>query len=79
MLIYAQNSFNRNARLSLLPNQRTTWKYRGQITPTNDLFRLAIHFTEVQSDRIRGNASLWNDEERIYEMENVGIGVTSDK
>lgn len=56
-----------------------TWRYRGQITPQNKLMELEIHFhaAEWRNGQVvyPGDASLWVDGLRIYEVKNLTIGV----
>ncbi|MDF1663196.1 MAG: beta-ketoacyl synthase N-terminal-like domain-containing protein, partial [Planctomycetota bacterium] len=58
-----------------------TWKYRGQVVPTNKRVVLEIEITEqvVEADSVTvtGNASYWCDGIRIYEATNIGMRVVS--
>ncbi|MEQ8970429.1 MAG: PfaB family protein [Coleofasciculus sp. C1-SOL-03] len=60
-------------------NHQITWKYRGQITPENRQLYLEVHISTVEvsheSITIRGDASLWKDEMRIYQVNDVAIGL----
>ncbi|MBS1250205.1 MAG: 3-hydroxydecanoyl-[acyl-carrier-protein] dehydratase [Chloroflexi bacterium] len=62
-----------------LSNQQTTWKYRGQLTPENDSFHLEVHLSDVDvvsnSVRLVGDASVWKDDIRIYEVKGIGVQV----
>ena len=58
-----------------------TWKYRGQVLPTNRKVTLTLDLTEVGRDE-RGvwasaEASLWVDGMRIYEATNLGMRIVS--
>ena len=70
----------RSARVEPAPDVQTTWRYRGQITPENDAFHLEVHVSDVQTapDAVTliGDASLWKDTLRIYEVLNVAICLT---
>ncbi len=61
--------------------QAMTWKYRGQVIPTNTLISSTLEVTEVGSDE-RGpfaiaSASLWVDGKRIYEASGLGMRIVS--
>jgi acyl transferase domain-containing protein/3-hydroxymyristoyl/3-hydroxydecanoyl-(acyl carrier protein) dehydratase len=53
------------------------WKYRGQIIPTNKVMSLDVHITDVRKAPGRaiviGNANLWKDGLRIYEVKDIAI------
>lgn len=53
------------------------WKYRGQILPDHQWMKLEVNITKViQQDQlilIEGDASLWADTIRIYEVKPVAI------
>ena len=53
------------------------WKYRGQVTPRNELITTVIEITEVGIDEVGpfviGAGSLWVDGLRIYEVSNMGM------
>ena len=58
-----------------------TWRYRGQITPMNQAMELEVHLKpiEQQPDRtvLTGDASLWVDGLRIYEVRQISLGIFS--
>lgn len=53
------------------------WKYRGQVTPKNDMITTVMEITEVGVDDVGpfviGAGSLWVDGLRIYEVSNMGM------
>ncbi len=57
------------------------WKYRGQVTPRNEMITTIMEVTEVGVDEIGpfviGAGSLWCDGLRIYEVSNMGMRVVS--
>ena len=66
---------------SLALERELTWKYRGQVIPTNNLVQVTVDITERGRDE-RGpyasaNASLWCDGIRIYSAENLGMRIVS--
>ena len=68
-----------NPRFIQLPNHETKWKYRGQILQHVDQLELELHIKEVTVTewgiKVIADGSLWNDEVRIYEVTDLGIGV----
>ncbi|AKF05204.1 beta-ketoacyl synthase N-terminal-like domain-containing protein [Sandaracinus amylolyticus] len=59
-----------------------TWKYRGQVVPTNGVIGCTLEVTEVGRDE-RGafaiaDASLWVDGKRIYDAKNLGMRIVDD-
>lgn len=54
-----------------------SWKYRGQVTPKNELITSTMEITDVGRDEsgpyVVGTGSLWCDGLRIYEVENMGM------
>ena len=61
--------------------EEMTWKYRGQVVPSNNIISSTLEITEIirddQSVLARANASLWVDDKRIYEAENLGMRLIS--
>jgi 3-hydroxymyristoyl/3-hydroxydecanoyl-(acyl carrier protein) dehydratase len=56
-----------------------TWRYRGQITQQHGLMELEVHVTRAETApdglAVFGDASLWVDGLRIYEVKNLGLGI----
>jgi len=67
----------KSPRFGQLLNHQITWKYRGQITPENRKMYLEVHISkiDVAPERVTviGDASLWKDNMRIYEIKDVAI------
>ncbi len=57
--------------------QPTSWRYRGQITPLNKMMELEVHLKGMEqrgsSRHLMGDASIWIDGLRIYEVKNVAV------
>lgn len=55
------------------------WKYRGQILPAVEKMRIEIHIRQVEETalglQIEGDASLWADTIRIYQVKNASIRI----
>lgn len=67
----------KNPRFAQAINHQITWKYRGQITPENNLMSLEVHISKIQieSEKITiiGDASLWKEDLRIYEIKDLAL------
>ena len=54
-----------------------TWRYRGQIVPTNQLMQIEVHITRLDRSPnqiiIEADASLWADDVRIYEVKGAAL------
>ena len=68
-----------NPRFELLDNNKTVWKYRGQILQTDELMQLEIHIKDIRylenNIDIVADASLWKNKLRIYEVSDIGVSV----
>ena len=62
-----------------LPNHTTKWKYRGQILTHVKEMHLEVHIKTVERRgeqlAIIGDAYLWNEGMRIYQVTDLGIGI----
>jgi 3-hydroxymyristoyl/3-hydroxydecanoyl-(acyl carrier protein) dehydratase len=58
-------------------NQPLSWKYRGQILPTHRQMKLEVQIKRVEKSSHRvlivGDASLWADSMRIYEIKDAAV------
>jgi 3-hydroxymyristoyl/3-hydroxydecanoyl-(acyl carrier protein) dehydratase len=56
-----------------------TWRYRGQIIQQHKQMELEVHLSAIEqrADRVilMGDASLWVDGLRIYEVKNAAVGI----
>jgi len=59
------------------------WRYRGQITQQHKLMELEVDIQRVEREAgqvtIRGDASLWVDSLRIYEVKNAAVAILEAK
>ncbi|MBN1873647.1 MAG: PfaB family protein [Anaerolineae bacterium] len=66
-----------NLYFTHIPDHEVTWTYRGQITPDNRKLYLEVHIARIQADNggmtLIGDASLWKEKLRIYEVKGVGL------
>jgi len=64
-------------RFEQVLDHEIVWKYRGQITPDNKHMHLEVHISSIdESDEqvtIVGDASLWKEGLRIYEVKQAAI------
>ncbi len=65
----------------LMLGRPMSWKYRGQVTPANNLISSVMEITEVGMDGegpfVIGRGSLWCDGLRIYEVANMGMRISN--
>jgi hypothetical protein len=70
----------RSPHFEQVTNHKIVWKYRGQIIQANKKMYLDVHFKEIKrrGDQIVliGDASLWRDNMRIYQVTDIAIGVS---
>ena len=62
-------------------DQPLTWKYRGQVLPTNEKVQVTLEVTEVGEDErarfARADSSLWVDGKRIYHAKGLGMRIVA--
>jgi len=62
-----------------LANNKTVWKYRGQILLNVKEMHCEVHIKSVQMQgnqlAIIGDAYLWNDKMRIYQVTDLALGI----
>lgn len=62
-----------------VPDHKTVWKYRGQILNTVKEMHLEVHIKEIEKREtqlvIITDAFLWNDKMRIYEVNDIALGI----
>ena len=60
-------------------DHKISWKYRGEIPHTKLRMRLEIHLTRIEQSAERvtlyGDASLWREELRIYEVKQIALNI----
>ena len=71
----------RSPKFVQLPNHTTKWKYRGQILTHVKEMHLEIHIKTIERRgsqlAIIGDAYLWNEGMRIYQITDLGLGIES--
>jgi 3-hydroxymyristoyl/3-hydroxydecanoyl-(acyl carrier protein) dehydratase len=62
---------------SLTNGSSMTWRYRGQIVPSNSLMQIEAQITRVSRSQdqvtVETDASLWADDVRIYEVKGASL------
>jgi len=70
----------KSPKFGLAVDRSMDWKYRGQILPTHQGMKLEIIITDVLEEKgrilVSGNASLWADTVRIYEIKQATISIS---
>ena len=79
MKIFARQQAMDPAAAVLVTGQKMNWSYRGQVLQFNQQMQLEIHIHKTQrigkTQLFSGDASLWADDSRIYELRNVAIAI----
>ena len=69
----------KNPRFVQVENNKTEWKYRGQIKITVENMHLEVHFKTIEKRGdtlvIIANAYLWNEGTRIYQLTDLALGI----
>lgn len=78
-----QQRFNKAQCLPLLEGCQLSWKYRGQVTPNNDMVTVIIDVVaideKVEKVTVIADASLWVDGKKIYSANQLGLVICEDK
>jgi 3-hydroxymyristoyl/3-hydroxydecanoyl-(acyl carrier protein) dehydratase len=68
---------NPNAKWRIKPGSKTSWKYRGQITPGVEHIVIELHIKEIglgrNGDHITADGNLWLGSTRIYEVKDISL------
>jgi 3-hydroxymyristoyl/3-hydroxydecanoyl-(acyl carrier protein) dehydratase len=82
MKVFSQQKINSDAGADFVTGQKMIWSYRGQVLQHNQQMQVEVHFRKTQQIGIKkiftGDASLWADDSRIYELRNMCL-VVEDK
>ncbi|MCL4254389.1 MAG: 3-hydroxyacyl-[acyl-carrier-protein] dehydratase FabA, partial [Anaerolineae bacterium] len=67
-------------RYDHLTDHQFVWKYRGQVVPKNQFLHLEVHISAIERADdggiiLRGNANLWRENIRIYEVRGVALKI----
>jgi 3-hydroxymyristoyl/3-hydroxydecanoyl-(acyl carrier protein) dehydratase len=79
MKVFARQQSNSTAAAGLVTGQKMNWSYRGQVLQRHRQMQLEVHFKKSRrtgnTTHFSGDASLWADDARIYEVRNLAIAV----
>jgi 3-hydroxymyristoyl/3-hydroxydecanoyl-(acyl carrier protein) dehydratase len=79
MKVFAQKQSNNGVTVDLVTGQKMNWRYRGQVLQHNQQMQVEVHFHKTQrmgkTSLYTGDASLWADDSRIYEVQNMAIAI----
>jgi 3-hydroxymyristoyl/3-hydroxydecanoyl-(acyl carrier protein) dehydratases len=79
MRVFAQQKSNNLAAVGLVTGQKMNWRYRGQVLQHHRQMQVEVHFHKTQTmgktKLFTGDASLWADNSRIYEVRNLAITI----
>ena len=69
----------KNPRFVQVENNKTEWKYRGQIKVNVENMHLEVHFKTIEKRGdtlvLIANAYLWNEGTRIYQVTDLALGI----
>ncbi len=69
----------KNPKFVQLANHKTVWKYRGQILTDVKEMHLEVHIKTIEQRgaqlAIIGDAYLWNNKTRIYQITDLALGI----
>jgi hypothetical protein len=62
-----------------LPNNKTVWKYRGQILTEVKEMHLEVHIKTIEKRdgqlAVIADAYVWNNKMRIYQITDLALGI----
>lgn len=77
--VFARQQVGPGAEIRLAVGPQMKWKYRGQVLQSHRQMRLEVHIrpAQVAAGRrlLSGDASLWADDMRIYEAQNMVLEI----
>jgi 3-hydroxymyristoyl/3-hydroxydecanoyl-(acyl carrier protein) dehydratase len=77
--IFARQHSKSVPSIDLVTGQKMSWSYRGQVLQHHRNMQVEVHFHKmIQSGMTRifsGDASLWADDSRIYEVRNIALAI----
>jgi 3-hydroxymyristoyl/3-hydroxydecanoyl-(acyl carrier protein) dehydratase len=79
MRVFARQQSSGGAVADLAVLQKMTWRYRGQVLQHHRQMQVEVHLHKMQSfgktKLFSGDASLWADDSRIYEVRNMTLAI----
>jgi 3-hydroxymyristoyl/3-hydroxydecanoyl-(acyl carrier protein) dehydratase len=79
MKVFIQQQSKDAASAVIVTGQKMSWSYRGQVLPYHWQMQVEVHFHKTQrigkTSLFTGDASLWADDSRIYEVRNMALAI----
>lgn len=79
MTVFALSQEKSHPVVFMATGQEMTWKYRGQVLQKNKQMQVEVHFRKSHAvggaRLLSGDASLWADNIRIYEIHNLTLAI----
>jgi len=79
MKVFIQQQSKNAATAIIVTGQKMNWTYRGQVLQHHRQMQVEVHFHKTQrigkTRLFTGDASLWADDSRIYEVRNMAIAI----
>jgi 3-hydroxymyristoyl/3-hydroxydecanoyl-(acyl carrier protein) dehydratase len=83
MKVFALQQSKSPAIAVLVGGQKMNWSYRGQVLQHHRQMQVEVHFHKTQYTRksklFTGDASLWADDSRIYEVRNLALAIEEEQ
>jgi 3-hydroxymyristoyl/3-hydroxydecanoyl-(acyl carrier protein) dehydratase len=79
MKVFARQQSKGVAVVDLMVGQKMSWKYRGQVLQHHQQMQVEVNFQKKlqkgNKTLFTGNASLWADDSRIYEVKDLTLAI----
>jgi len=79
MKVFSFQQSKKFVTADIATGQKMSWRYRGQVLQHHQEMQVEIHFHKTQQfGKIKlftGDASLWADDSRIYEVRNIALAM----
>jgi len=83
MKVFARQTSGSSAAAIHVTGQKMNWSYRGQVLQHHQQMQVEVHFRKTQhigkTKLFTGDASLWADDSRIYEVRNMAIAIEEEQ
>jgi 3-hydroxymyristoyl/3-hydroxydecanoyl-(acyl carrier protein) dehydratase len=83
MKIFSRQQAKPSTSADLVTGQKMNWSYRGQVLQHHRQMQVEIHFHKTEqrgtTKIVSGDASLWADDSRIYEVKNMALAIEDEQ
>ncbi|MCX6033510.1 MAG: hypothetical protein NTV38_00825 [Chloroflexi bacterium] len=83
MKVFALQQSKSPATATLVAGQKMNWSYRGQVLQHHRQMQVEVHFHKTQfigkTKLFTGDASLWADDSRIYEVRDLALAIEEEQ